>query len=189
MATLARLGLARRDRERPLNEAQRPHFRGVRVALGTNYNRVRGIGAGVAKRPREVISHPNMVNDEHSPFARRVRQRPAPSAPTGARTLLPGVCLMSARPSGSPTRHPWCRCCFLVRELRLRCARFASRAPFYPSCNFSQHPSFLITAKRDSRSSLLSLSLSLLMAGRQRTPVSGHVRMLCPCDTPPQQST
>ena len=32
------------DRKWPLNEGQRPHFRSVRVALGTGYDRVRGIG-------------------------------------------------------------------------------------------------------------------------------------------------
>jgi hypothetical protein len=36
----------------PLNEAQRPHFRGVREALGTGYNR--RDWAGVAIRPREL---------------------------------------------------------------------------------------------------------------------------------------
>jgi hypothetical protein len=36
-------GLARGGRERPLNEAQRPSFRGVRVALSTGYDCVRGI--------------------------------------------------------------------------------------------------------------------------------------------------
>ena len=38
-------GLARGGGNWPLNEAQRPHFRGVRVALGTGYHRVRGTGA------------------------------------------------------------------------------------------------------------------------------------------------
>jgi hypothetical protein len=35
-------GLARGDREWPLNEGQIPHFRVVRVALGMGYNRVEG---------------------------------------------------------------------------------------------------------------------------------------------------
>jgi hypothetical protein len=39
-------GFSRGDREKPLNDGQRPEFRGVRVALGTGYNRVRGIGRG-----------------------------------------------------------------------------------------------------------------------------------------------
>jgi hypothetical protein len=41
---LMRVGLARGDRERPLNDAQRPHSRIVRVALDTGFNRVRGLG-------------------------------------------------------------------------------------------------------------------------------------------------
>ena len=51
----SRLRITRGDREWPLNEAQRSHSRGVRVALGTDYNWVRGIG----QRRRELISHPN----------------------------------------------------------------------------------------------------------------------------------
>ena len=50
-------GLARGDREWPLNEAQHQHVRGVRVALGTGYNRVRGIGRSSGKRRRELISN------------------------------------------------------------------------------------------------------------------------------------
>ena len=48
-------GLARGDRERPLNEwdGHIPNFRGVRVHMSTGYNRVEGNSAGVAKRPRE----------------------------------------------------------------------------------------------------------------------------------------
>jgi hypothetical protein len=52
---IGRLG----DRNQPLNEAQRPHFRGVRVSLRTGYNRVRGIGRawrndGVSSSPTRV---------------------------------------------------------------------------------------------------------------------------------------
>jgi hypothetical protein len=53
-------GLARGDRKRPLNEAQIPHLRGVRVALGTGYN----LGEGSRRawrngRERNLISsHP-----------------------------------------------------------------------------------------------------------------------------------
>ena len=46
-------GLARGDREWPVNEGRIPNFRGVRVALGTGYNRVRGIGRVSRKRRRE----------------------------------------------------------------------------------------------------------------------------------------
>jgi hypothetical protein len=49
-------GLTRADREWPLNEAQRPHCRVARVALGTGSTRVRGIGrawrnGGVSSSP------------------------------------------------------------------------------------------------------------------------------------------
>ena len=52
-------GLARGGRERPLNEAQRPQFRGVRVALGTGCDRARVIGpawrnGGVSCSPTRV---------------------------------------------------------------------------------------------------------------------------------------
>ena len=56
--TSLRIGLGRGDRNWSLNEGQRPNFRGVCVAL---YNRVRGKSAGVAKRPRELISHPKSL--------------------------------------------------------------------------------------------------------------------------------
>ena len=36
------VSLARGDREGSLNEGKIPHFRGVRVALGTGYHRVEG---------------------------------------------------------------------------------------------------------------------------------------------------
>jgi hypothetical protein len=42
------------DRKWPLNDGQRPNFRGVREVLSKGYNRVRGESAGVAKRPREL---------------------------------------------------------------------------------------------------------------------------------------
>jgi splicing factor U2AF subunit len=45
-----------RQREGSLNEAQRPHVRGVRVALGTSYTRVRGTGR--ASRDGGVSSSP-----------------------------------------------------------------------------------------------------------------------------------
>ena len=44
LVRIERLGLARSDREWPLNDAQHPHFHVVRIALCTGYNRVRGIG-------------------------------------------------------------------------------------------------------------------------------------------------
>jgi hypothetical protein len=43
-----------------------PNVRAVRVALGTGYKRVGGKSAGVAKRPRELISHPKSCS--HSPI-------------------------------------------------------------------------------------------------------------------------
>jgi hypothetical protein len=48
-ANRRRFGFGTGDREWPLNEAQRPHFRGGRVALDTGYNRVKGIGAKLTK--------------------------------------------------------------------------------------------------------------------------------------------
>ena len=51
------------DRKWPLNERQIPNVRGVRVALST------GSSAGVAKQPRELISHPNPQRFDSRLFA------------------------------------------------------------------------------------------------------------------------
>jgi hypothetical protein len=52
--------VARGDRrERPLNEVQRPQFRGVRVALGTVVLERLG---DVPKRPFELLSRPIRTN-------------------------------------------------------------------------------------------------------------------------------
>jgi hypothetical protein len=48
---LERVGFARRKREWPLNEAQHPLIRVGRVALGTSYCLVRGIGRASPKGP------------------------------------------------------------------------------------------------------------------------------------------
>jgi hypothetical protein len=50
------------DRKWSLHDRQRTHARGVRVALlGTGLKPCRGESVGVAKRPRERISHPKRL--------------------------------------------------------------------------------------------------------------------------------
>ena len=51
--------MARGDRKWPLNDAQRPQFHVVRVALGTGYNPCDTYWEGVVKLPRELISQLN----------------------------------------------------------------------------------------------------------------------------------
>jgi hypothetical protein len=46
----------------PLNDGQQPRFQGVRLAVGTGYNRERGIGRTWARRRRELSTHPNPVS-------------------------------------------------------------------------------------------------------------------------------
>jgi hypothetical protein len=61
-------GLASGDRKRPLNEAQIPHFRIVRVALCTGYYRAREIG-GRRESAAKAISHPEPLPLRFATFA------------------------------------------------------------------------------------------------------------------------
>jgi hypothetical protein len=80
---IGRFGFADKQRERPLNEAQRPHFRSVHVALGSGYSRVRGIG-----RARELIFHPNPNPIRAIRIPRIAERRRDACAPCLARMVL-----------------------------------------------------------------------------------------------------
>jgi hypothetical protein len=74
-------GLARGDRKCSLNEGRIPHFRGVRVHVGTGYNRVEGNRR--ASRNGHAIFHPKPLVAIRNFF---VAVRPPPSArASGAR--------------------------------------------------------------------------------------------------------
>jgi hypothetical protein len=59
LANRTLMGWARGDGKWPSKEGQFSHVRGVRVALGTRYSRVRGIGRASRNGRVRVIPHPN----------------------------------------------------------------------------------------------------------------------------------
>jgi hypothetical protein len=66
------LGLARGDRKWPLNDGHTPHFRGVRVALGTGYNRDEG-NRRASRNGRVSISTRNPYWHDSQHFDRCMR--------------------------------------------------------------------------------------------------------------------